>query len=373
MKMRKTMTAMATAIPFVLTACNQADDNASDKQAKSEKQKAEKTQSSDKQKPNKNEAHGQKGHQSAADQNAAGENNNQTVSGTDKNKKAQVNHEQTKSVNMKVVSYALGMRIANSFKKSGQTVDAHQFAKGLKQGMDGKKSKFSPEESQKIMQQFENQARKNIQNKKQSQYLDKVLKYQQAVYQHKNVPSIGPDKANVAVIEFFDYQCMFCSKLESAMHQIRQNNPNIKFIFKDFPVFGNRWPASNYAAKMGMKAYQQGGGKLYVKYHNDVFSTGKVEGDLTRNKINEIARNLDIQFKASQVKNSEMPKPIQSNIQLAMGKLGFQGTPIVVVMPTDNADKQNTTVFAGYPTDPKRGTEAAAKRIQEAIENAASN
>ena len=50
--------------------------------------------------------------------------------------------------------------------------------------------------------------------------------------------------------------------------------------------------------------------------------------------------------------------------------LGIRGTPFIVVMPTQGANAHNTTVFAGYPTNPADGMDMAVKALQKAIDKA---
>ena len=73
-------------------------------------------------------------------------------------------------------------------------------------------------------------------------------------------PFVGPKDAKVAIIEFFDYQCSICSLVNPVFEQLVKTNSNVKFIFKDYPIFGTTWPASDYAANVGVLVYQKGGG-----------------------------------------------------------------------------------------------------------------
>ena len=161
----------------------------------------------------------------------------------------------------------------------------------------------------------------------------------------KATPFIGPKDAKVNVIEFFDYQCMYCSKIADTVKQLEAKNPDVKFIFKETPIFASRWEASKYAADMGNWIYQQKGGAVYAKYHNAVFATGKDEGRLTKQDVKTIATSIGVDVSKFNANNTFL-----NNFEL-FGKLGFQGTPALIVMPSNNITTENIHIINGYNPD----------------------
>lgn len=75
-----------------------------------------------------------------------------------------------------------------------------------------------------------------------------VLKNAAVLTQDKNTPTYGPANGKVTVIEFFDYQCVYCSRL-AVMEQVIKAHPQTRFAFKEWPIFGGRWESSLEAAK----------------------------------------------------------------------------------------------------------------------------
>ena len=45
-----------------------------------------------------------------------------------------------------------------------------------------------------------------------------------------------PKTANVVVIEFSDFECPYCAKASTKVRQLQQENPDILFVHKDFPL-----------------------------------------------------------------------------------------------------------------------------------------
>ena len=49
-------------------------------------------------------------------------------------------------------------------------------------------------------------------------------------------PSKGPADAKVTVVEFSDFQCPHCRVLYNAMQTVEQHFPQIRVVYKDFPL-----------------------------------------------------------------------------------------------------------------------------------------
>ena len=69
----------------------------------------------------------------------------------------------------------------------------------------------------------------------------KVMDNQVALLRDADTPVTGPAGAKVAVIEFFDYQCVFCSRLAPGMEQVMKTRPDVRYIFKEWPIFAPKW------------------------------------------------------------------------------------------------------------------------------------
>jgi len=179
----------------------------------------------------------------------------------------------------------------------------------------------------------------------QDQMSTSAFKLNKQLMQVQGVPFVGPSNAKVTVTEFFDYQCMFCSKVSPIVEQLVKDNPDVKFIFRDWPIFASRWPESNTAAQTGLAIFKEAGQKAYLKYHNGIYQTGHDEGKLTPDDISKVAgQALQKPIKLDDVK--AYTATIEKNSMLAQA-VGAGGTPLFIITPQKPADKSTVTVIPG--------------------------
>lgn len=197
------------------------------------------------------------------------------------------------------------------------------------------------------------------QQKAQASLSKNAVKAHPALMTLDGVPHVGPKDAKVTVTEFFDYQCYYCNKMAPEIEQLMKANPNVKFIFRDWPIFASRWETSATAAFAGLEVWQEKGAKAYVNYHNGIFGTGHNEGKLTDADIQKVAKSaLDGPLK--KVSNDAYKKTITINDQLSR-QVGIQGTPGFIITPANGATVDNTTVIGGA---------VDLQTLQQAIKNA---
>ena len=257
------------------------------------------------------------------------------------------------------LGYSVGANITSQLKSQDVSLNNNEFLTGIKTAISDEKSKFTQAEMQTIMQAFQ----QKIITEQQSKQVSAVLEHIDALLNNSQTPTLGPKDAKVVVIEFFDYNCLFCSKMAPVMGKVIDANPNLQYIFKEFPIFGQRWESSQYAAEMGVAAYMLNGAEGYLKYHNALFATGKDEGKLSVEDVKQIASEVgvDVEKAENLIKEQGIAKNIESDLALGTQQLGIQGTPAIIVMPTTGATAENTTVIPGFSTEIK---------VQEAIDKA---
>ncbi len=196
-----------------------------------------------------------------------------------------------------------------------------------------------------VLVQASNALQAQSMQQQEAAYVQAALKHADKLVNDPTTPFVGPKDAKVNVIEFFDYQCAFCSKMAPVIDQLEAANPDVKFIFKETPIFAQRWEASKYGAEMGMWVFKHYGSQAYKAYHNGVYATGKDEGQLTNAIINQVATKA-----GADVSKFKPDMQFVPDFTL-FAQLGFQGTPALVVMPSTGATAENTFVIPGYNPD----------------------
>lgn len=193
-----------------------------------------------------------------------------------------------------------------------------------------------------ILVQVSQKLQQQQQERQQMSFAAKVMDNQAALLSDADTPSVGPAGAKVAVIEFFDYQCIYCSRLAPGLEQVMKSRPDVRFIFKEWPIFASKWEASSSAAQRGIDVWKQKGADAYLKYHNAVYHTGHNEGELTTADIGAAASAAGVK----DLKPADYTAVLEKNDALAQA-LGLSGTPGLIVMPVKNVTPKNITVFAG--------------------------
>jgi protein-disulfide isomerase len=136
-------------------------------------------------------------------------------------------------------------------------------------------------------------------------------------------PTAGNANGNVILVEFFDYQCVHCKEMQPLIEKLTSTNPNIKVIYKEFPIFG---ASSNYAAQAALAAAKQG---KYMEFHNALF---KVNGPLNEAKVEEVAKSvgLNVEQLKKDMNDPDIKQQLSTNYDLAKA-LSLVGTPSFVI------------------------------------------
>jgi len=180
------------------------------------------------------------------------------------------------------------------------------------------------------------------QQKQDSQSVQAALAQQAQLLNDPDSPVLNP-KGDVAVVQFFDYQCVYCSRTAPAVEALIRANPGVRVVWKEWPIFGGKWPLSATAAQTGVGVWRLGGPEAYHRYHAALYATGHIEGELT-------AADIDAAVKASgttaTAEGASATAALDRNNELAKA-LGIQGTPAFVVMPVKGASAENVSVIPG--------------------------
>ena len=142
---------------------------------------------------------------------------------------------------------------------------------------------------------------------------------------HPMSPVSGNPQGDVTVVEFFDYRCGYCKRALPAMTALLEEDPNVRVVWKEFPILG---PVSEFAARAAMAADRQG---RYYPLHLALMQ----EPELTERKVLEIAHKtgLDTARLQQDMKDPAIRGYIDETRRLAQ-EIGISGTPAFVVGDT---------------------------------------
>jgi protein-disulfide isomerase len=146
-----------------------------------------------------------------------------------------------------------------------------------------------------------------------------------AVLRDPDVPVLGNPDGDVAVVEWFDYQCPYCRKLEPELRQVVQDDGKVRLVLKDWPILG---PVSAVAARMALAC------KFQDKYREAHDAMMGVNSKLTEPRIDELLSGAGIDVDRAKRDLAANAKAIDAilarNNEQAEG-LGFNGTPSFIV------------------------------------------
>ena len=136
-----------------------------------------------------------------------------------------------------------------------------------------------------------------------------------------DAPAKGDADARVTIVEWSDFQCPFCGRVEPTLQQLREEyKGKIRVAWKNQPLSFH--PNAMPAAEAAMAAHEQG---KFWEFHDALF---KKQGQLSPALYDELARKLGLdldRFHAS-IQAHKSAAHIQAD--MAAGRaVGAEGTP----------------------------------------------
>ena len=137
----------------------------------------------------------------------------------------------------------------------------------------------------------------------------------------KGSPRRGPEKAQLEVVEFSDFQCPFCSRVNPTLNQINEEyGDQVAIVFKHLPLrMHSKAPAAHAAAEA---AHRQG---KFWEMHDLIFANQR---ELTQQKYEEYAQQigLDMDRFRKDAASPAVKKKVDADAAEA-ARLGVTGTP----------------------------------------------
>jgi protein-disulfide isomerase len=116
-------------------------------------------------------------------------------------------------------------------------------------------------------------------------------------------PSRGPADALVTIIEFSDFECPFCSKVEPTLERLLEEYPkDVRLVWKDLPA--SMHPRAKPAALLARFAQAEKGNAGFWAAHDALFKSQK---DLSDESLARIAQQLGLDAKKAFAAQSSRP------------------------------------------------------------------
>jgi protein-disulfide isomerase len=145
------------------------------------------------------------------------------------------------------------------------------------------------------------------------------------VLRDPDIPVAGNADGDVTIVEYFDYQCPYCRKLEPELRQVVHDDGKVRLIWKDWPILG---PVSVVATRMALASRYQ---DKYIQAHEAMMGAN---AKLTEPRIRELlaGAGIDIdRLDRDLVTNAKAIDAIVARNNDQATAFGFKGTPSFIV------------------------------------------
>jgi protein-disulfide isomerase len=145
------------------------------------------------------------------------------------------------------------------------------------------------------------------------------------VLRDPDVPVTGNAAGDISIVEWFDYQCPYCRKLEPELRQVVQDDGKVRLVLKDWPILG---PVSAVAARTALAC------KFQDKYSQAHDALMGVNSRLTEPRITELLAGAGIdvdRVKRDLAGNAKTIDAILARNNDQAAAFGFRGTPSFIV------------------------------------------
>ena len=168
-----------------------------------------------------------------------------------------------------------------------------------------------------------------------------IAQYRQAIERDPRDFVANPN-GKITLTEFYDYRCPHCINAAAAVANIVHNDPDVRVVFKEFPIFG---ATSEHAAAGAIALKRQGGDVLSL--YMDFMNTRPLD-DAAIDRILR-AHGVDPAKLDQGPLHDEAQAEMTAVRQLAEN-LGIEGTPAFIVgttlVPGDDTDAVNAAIGA---------------------------
>ena len=145
------------------------------------------------------------------------------------------------------------------------------------------------------------------------------------VLRDPEIPVAGNATGDITIVEYFDYQCPYCRKLEPELRQVVHDDGKVRLVLKDWPILG---PVSVTASRMALASKYQ---DKFIQAHDALIG---VNSKLTEARIREVlaAAKIDVdRLDRDLAGNATAIDAILARNNDQAAAFDFRGTPSFII------------------------------------------
>lgn len=136
----------------------------------------------------------------------------------------------------------------------------------------------------------------------------------------------GNPDGDVTLVEFIDYRCGVCKKVNPELESLISADGNIRWILKEFPILTQE---SDLAARFTVAVQQEAGADAYKKAHDALMES---RGPVNLESLSALADTLGLDSKSllNRMNTEDVSAVLRKNRQLAE-QMSVMGTPTFII------------------------------------------
>jgi protein-disulfide isomerase len=166
-------------------------------------------------------------------------------------------------------------------------------------------------------------AEANLASDAKEQAASTIASRRSEIFDDPATPVGGNSHGDISLVEFFDYQCPYCKRVQPALERLSDKDKGLRLVYKEFPILG---PVSVVAARAALAARLQG---KYDAFHAAMMAR---IGHLTDATVYEVAASvgIDVAQLKRDMASPQIAADLKANRALAE-RLDITGTPAFVI------------------------------------------
>ena len=155
--------------------------------------------------------------------------------------------------------------------------------------------------------------------------IDEIVLTEALVLRDPDIPAAGNVDGDINIVEWFDYNCPYCRKIDPELRQVVQDDGKVRLVLKDWPILGE---VSKIAARMALAAKYQ---DKFIQAHDAMIG---VASRLTEPRLGELLAGAGIDMDRLKADLATRGKAIDAILERNNAQaeaFGFRGTPSFIV------------------------------------------